>query len=181
MSWTKGWILQWPSFPTTMLFIESKYKSFVTTVRAKRTCPILRWKVAPQILFKDAASVPPHKMFKSILILGPALEAHHIVFIRCQQHICLSCHTALYSLMCDVKWAIQERFHGVMLMVCGHRSIHHKSKHLLLNANKEGRYNYIVFNYFDNGYFPFPGGKVLNKITRKECLALIMIEGECCE
>ena len=83
--------------------------------------------------------------------------------------------------MCDVKWAIQERFHGVMLMVCGHRSIHHKSKHLLLNANKEGTitYKYIVFNF--NSCFNFPGGKVLNKITRKKCLALIMIEGECCE
>ena len=30
---------------------------------------------------------PHHKMFKSILILCPALEAHHIVFITCQQYI----------------------------------------------------------------------------------------------
>ena len=67
-----------------MLFIESKYKSFIATALGKRTCPILRWKVTPQILLKDVASVPPHnffpphKMFKFILILGPALEAHYI-------------------------------------------------------------------------------------------------------
>ena len=57
---------------------------FYSNCTWERTCPILRWKVTPQILLKDVASVqphnffPPHKMFKFILILGPALEAHYI-------------------------------------------------------------------------------------------------------
>ena len=45
-----------------------------------------------------------------------------------------------------------------------------------MQTRKVYAYKYIVFNFFDNSYFTFPGGKVLNKITRKECLALIMIE-----